>query len=100
MKCPKKSLIRVLLRVTCGGTSKETVLRSVIVIVSMQGTMKNRLGPTACLSLTRPTLNITALSYSCQIEVSWGLILEVSLVLLDLKHYKGKAFMIFYVLSI
>lgn len=49
---------------SCGGTSNETVLRSMMQNVSMQGMMKKIPGPLAPPFSRRPRRNITTLSYS------------------------------------
>ena len=49
---------------SCGGTSKETVLRSALEYVSIQGMMKKIPGPLAPPVTKRPSLKITARSYS------------------------------------
>ena len=48
-----------------GGTSKDTVRRSTLRYVSMQGMMKKIPGPLAPPFLSRPSRNMTDLSYSC-----------------------------------
>ena len=53
-----------LVRISWGGTSNETVLRSTTEMVSMQGMMKKRPGPTAPPFFTRPNRKITARWYS------------------------------------
>ena len=55
-----------LVRISWGGTSKVTVLRSMVTMLSIQGRMVNRPGPTAPPFLTLPSLKITDRSYSCR----------------------------------
>ena len=50
---------------SCGGTSKETVRRSTLRYVSIQGTMKKIPGPRAPPLSKRPKRKMTARSYSC-----------------------------------
>ena len=50
---------------SCGGTSKATVLRLTVIILSIKGIRIMRPGPFTPISL--PSLNITPLSYSLRI---------------------------------
>ena len=53
--------------ISCGGTSKVTVLKSTFMKLSMQGRTKNKPGPLAPPDLTKPRRMMTALSYSLTI---------------------------------
>ena len=52
-----------------GGTLNTWTLMSTISTMSTQGMMKNTPGPLAPPDSSRPSLNMTALSYSCIVTI-------------------------------